>query len=241
MNFHSNLSAPDLTNHFRNLHKRPMAHSQGHDVFSDFADRPVNDPVFGLYKNCGFWTTDEAAILYHCVRRCPGEWLDLGCHTGWTAGHQAEAGAHVIAVDNMLCVDDFKQRFMENTVRWKTIAHFCGTTNEYFDITNSKFDGVVVDADHGEPNPVSDAMNAADRLNDTGVILLHDFIGKPVWLAAVALMDRGFKCKVYWTPHMVACCYRGNFTPPEHQRDTAVDWSNVQGLMRGFPFERCEA
>jgi hypothetical protein len=102
------------------------------------------------------------------------------------------------------------------------------------------FSGIVVDGDHGEPNPVNDAVSGASHLAQTGVILLHDFSGAPVWKAAVRLMEMGFRCKVYYTAHMVGCCWRGTFEPPAHQRDPRIDWATVERCMSGFPFARCE-
>jgi hypothetical protein len=65
MIYRSNLEAPDLTPHFKHLVSRPMPHSFGHDVPSDWGDKADDDPVFGLYKKCGMWTHDEAAILFN--------------------------------------------------------------------------------------------------------------------------------------------------------------------------------
>lgn len=249
MIYRSNLSAPDLQPHFRNVECRPMSHSMGHSILSDFLDRPKSDPVFGLYKNCGFWTHDEAAILYECASRVSGDWLDIGAHTGWTAMHAAAAGRFVVAVDNMFAVRDFLGRFDQNTAAARfNILPFHGTSNEFFAgfrLAREKgemrsFGGVVIDGDHERPCPLQDAMNAAEALSQDGVILFHDFIGCPVQEGVRWLMDQGFRCRPYWTPHMVACCWRGEFFPPDHMRDAKIDWNTVQAWMPGFPFERCE-
>lgn len=243
MIYHSNISAPDLTPLFKHAHCRVMGHSRGHDVLSDFADRPAADPVFGLYKNCGFFTHDEAAILYACALRIKGNWLDIGCHTGWTSAHIAEAGAEVVAVDNMLPVLEFYARFAENVDPYLEdgrIEPFAGRSDQLFEACDKRIlSGACIDGDHGRPNPLNDAKGCVDRMLDTGVIMLHDFAGAPVWEAVVWLMDNGFNCRVYWTPHMLACCWRGNFVPPHHERDPNVDWSAAQAVMNGFPFERC--
>ncbi len=69
MIYRSNLSAPDLQTCFRHVASRPMPHSQGHDVTTHFSDKADDDPVFGIYKQCGFWTHDEAAILYNVANK----------------------------------------------------------------------------------------------------------------------------------------------------------------------------
>jgi SAM-dependent methyltransferase len=235
------LEVPDLRPHFKHLHWRPMPHSMGVPVASDFADRAASDPVFGLYKNCGLWTQDEAAILYNVAAAVRGRWLDLGCHTGWTAAHQAAAGCDVVAVDNMLPVFPFYARFQENVAAWDIDA-FAGTTQEFFEWVSpdARFSGVVIDADHEHPWPLKDAQKAVEHLEDSGVILFHDFIGRPVRTAVEYLMSRGFNCRVYWTAHMVACCWRGEFVPPQHQPLPGIDLQRVKESMRDFAFDRCQ-
>lgn len=247
MIYRSNLSAPDLQPAFKHAHCRPMGHSMGHDVLSDFADRPVGDSLLGLYKNCGFWTHDEAAILFNIANQVQGDWLDIGAHTGWTAAHQAAAGCKVTAVDNMLPVPEFAARFHENLtfMPGMAIKPFAGTSNEFFAQLGPScrgFDGVVIDGDHCHPCPMQDAENARQYLTDDGVVLFHDFIGRPVREGVEYLMKAGFKCRVYWTPHMVACCWRGDlnpFDPPDHVRDHLIDWGSVQRSMSDFNFGRC--
>lgn len=240
--YRSNLSAPDLQPAFKHVHCRPMGHSMGHDVLSDFADRSADD-FLGLYKNCGFWTHDEAAILYNIASQVQGEWVDIGAHTGWTGSHEAVAGCDVTAVDNMFAVPDFHERFRENTEGLK-IRAFMGTSNQFFKQCDrmkgeGPFDGVVIDGDHCSPCPWDDAGNARRHLKEDGVILFHDFIGRPVREGVERLQDFGFKCKVYWTPHMIACCWRGDLTPPDHVRDPGIDWDSVKRGMSDFDFEAC--
>lgn len=239
------LEVPDLRPHFKHLHWRPMPHSMGVPVASDFADRPASDPVFGLYKNCGLWTQDEAAILYQCALQRRGLWVDLGCHTGWTSAHIAEAGCETWAVDNMLPVESFYKRFLENTSSWG-INSYAGTTAQFFEsiapameASVRGFSGVVIDADHEHPWPLQDAQKALEHLEESGVILFHDFIGRPVRTAVEYLMAAGFRCRVYWTAHMVACCWRGDFVPPVHSPLPGIDWQRVKESMRDFAFDRC--
>lgn len=236
------LEMPDLRPLFQHLHWRPMPHSMGVPVASDFADRPINDPVFGLYKNCGLWTLGEAAILFNIAKQLKGDWLDIGAHTGWTGAHQAAAGCRVIAVDNMFAVPAFQERFRENV--GADLRAFEGTSKEFFEYCDREksegpFSGVVVDGDHCSPCPLQDAVNASKYLAETGVILFHDFIGRPVREGVEFLINAGFNCRVYWTPHMVACCWRGDFTPPDHTRDPLINWESVRNSMQDFAFERC--
>ena len=50
MDYRSNLEVPDLRSRFKHLHWRPMGHSFGHDVPSDWSDMADHDPVFGIYR-----------------------------------------------------------------------------------------------------------------------------------------------------------------------------------------------
>lgn len=239
MIYRSNLTAPDLQPAFKHVHCRPMGHSMGHDVLSDFADRPVGDPLLGPYKNCGFWTHDEAAILFRIAEQVKGHWLDIGAHTGWTGAHQAAAGCRVMGVDNMFAVPEFYKRFRDNV--GTSMGSFAGTSNEFFENWDEApfFDGIVIDGDHCSPCPFQDANSAEKCLAKDGVILFHDFIGRPVREGVEYLISKGFKCRVYWTPHMVACCWRGDLQPPDHIRDPLIDWGSVQRSMPDFDFARC--
>lgn len=246
----SNLSAPDLRPYFKHLHWRKMGHSMGHLVASDWADKPDNDPVFGLYKKCGLWTRDEAAILYTVAQEWDGgAALDIGAHTGWTTAHLLAAGCLATGVDPMLRLHGFHDRFMANTAKWygnlASISH--RTSNEYFvgedalerDERDGPFGLVVIDGDHSEGKPQEDAENAARHLAETGVILFHDGIGRPVREAVTWLMDNGFKARIYFTPHIVFVCWRGDFTPPDHQRDERINWvPHIKEMSKDFDFRR---
>ena len=237
----SNLKAPDLRKYFTHTTSRVMGHSLGHEVMSDWADKADDDPVFGIYKQCGMWTRDEAAILYTCALRSPGWWLDIGAHTGWTTAHIAATGSTVSSIDYMLRTQGFQDRFEENLRHcWGNIRRVWHVkSDEYFETAQiPDFAGCVIDGDHNPPQPLRDAQNCAEHLRETGVILLHDFTGEPVQEAALWLMDHGFRCRLYWTPHMIACCYRGEFVPPLHDPDPAVEVMLKDGRIK-FPFGRC--
>lgn len=239
MIYRSNLAAPNLQPYFKHVHCRPMPHSMGHDVLSDFADRPADDPVFGLYKRCGFTTHDEAAIIYNIAEQVGGRWLEIGAHTGWTSAHIANAGCQVHCLEPMYRVPEFRQRTEDNLGDADCYLDF-RRSDEFFsggiskeiyfphdsttkiEIEFPKWDGIFIDGDHNRPRPMEDAQNAAAHLKETGVILLHDYYGAPVREAADWLAANGFNCKVYFTPHGLACAWRGNFTPPEHRPDPMI-------------------
>lgn len=249
MIYRSNLTCPDLAPHFKHLHSRPMPHSFGHDVLSDWADKPEDDPVFGLYKKCGFWTHDEAAILYavaYCGRGSP--WVDIGCHTGWTTAHiglgvfnGSQNMPIVYAVDPMLAVPEFRQRFEENMNGWPR-SPYAVTSNEF--LTQKLPYGItsgVIDGDHDPGKPLEDAKALYEQIGYAvfrrrNIVMLHDFSGRPVREAVEWLLDQGFRCRIYNTPHMVACCWRGEFTPPDHIPDP--DIPNRQLRCPEFDFTR---
>jgi len=259
MIYRSNLEAPDLTPHFKHLVSRPMPHSFGHDVPSDWGDKADDDPVFGLYKKCGMWTHDEAAILFNVagyrnsrlfhVKQRPW-WVDIGCHTGWTTAHILAVGKHCFAIDPMLDVQEFYIRFLANlsaalaeNPRWeRPIWAVPSTSNQFFsswaDAVQTPWAGVCIDGDHEPGKPLEDAIAAAKHIADDGVIIFHDFLGKPVREAVQYLMGLGFHCRVYKTPHMIGLCWRGDFVPPVHVPDPNLP--DLEARCPDFDFTRCE-
>lgn len=248
MIYRSNVTCPDLTPHFKHLTVRPMPHSFGHSVPSDWADKADDDPVFGLYKKCGLWTHDEAAILFSVARslredEAHGVWLDIGAHTGWTTLHAMKAGLLTVAIDPMLRLQGFHDRFQQNIADgWVNLDSFYWlTSNEFFETNQPfKYAGVCVDGDHSEGKPLEDAINAAKHLAETGVIIFHDGVGRPVREAVEYLQFIGFKTRAYFTPHLVFCCWRGDFAPPDHEPDPEVKRQMLDGRFRDFDFTRCE-
>lgn len=249
MIYRSNLTCPDLTPHFKHLTVRPMPHSFGHSVPSDWADKADDDPVFGLYKKCGLWTHDEAAILFNVAQRLGGSWIDIGAHTGWTSKHiNWSSNSAVMCVDPMLAVPEFRRRFLDNTglpVRWiypKPSSIYPKPSSEFFHdvMGNIEVQGVCVDGDHSEGKPLEDAINSAKHLAETGVIMFHDGVGRPVREAVEYLQSIGFKTRAYFTPHLVFCCWRGDFAPPDHEPDPEVKRQLLDGRFRDFDFTRCE-
>lgn len=249
----SNLKAPDLRPYFKHLTWRVMPHSMGHLVASDWADKADYDPVFGLYKKCGLWTRDEAAILWKCAQRSWGGWVDIGCHTGWTTAHilsgKPTKWTHAVTgIDPLLRVEEVADRCRENIATLPgegDIDWEAETSQDWFAGLNARnhpglgIRGFCIDGDHEPGKPLEDAQNAAKHLAETGVILFHDFTGQPVREAVTWLMDQGFKARVYWTPHIVCVCWRGDFTPPIHVPDQRIDWTpHLLEMAVDFDFRR---
>jgi methyltransferase family protein len=245
MIYRSNLTCPDLTPHFKHLISRPMPHSFGHDVPSDWGDKADDDPVFGIYKRCGMWTHDEAAILYSVARSVGGRWFDVGSHTGWTSAHLRVAGVRMVAMVDPLYTTGYRggrfgQRTFDNMATMGATWYLCDETSLAFFARveeHDHADGVCIDGDHEPGKPLEDATNAAKHLAEPGVIIFHDFIGRPVREAVEYLMAQGFHCRVYKTPHMVACCWRGDFVPPDHVPDPNLP--DLFARCPDFDFTRC--
>ncbi len=244
MIFRSNLTAPDLTSHFKNLVSRPMEHSFGHDVPSDWSDKADDDKVFGIYKQCGMWTHDEAAILFNVARTFPRIWLDIWAHTGWTTLHINVAARNwAYPVEPMHQVAEFRKRFCDN-IRWN-LDQWCGAdmySDAYFAVLSAAgpfADAVCIDGGHADGQPQRDAQNAAKHLTPTGVIIFHDGVGRPVREAVQWLMGQGFKARAYFTPYLVMLCWRGDFTPPDHVPDPIVKAAHLDGRYSDFDFKRC--
>ena len=244
------LEMPDLRPHFKHLHWRVMGHSFGRLVASDWADKP-DDDQWRIWKQCGLWCREEAAILYHCARtlRNRGTWVDIGAHTGWTSKHLQRGSRGIVeCIDPMLANPCFSARFSENTglvypeMNLSVVSQLSPiTSDEYFAAMPYQApDGYVIDGDHLAPHPLHDAQNAAAHLRRNGVILLHDVIGPPVQEAVRWLQDNGFRTRIYLTPHVVACCWRGEFTPPVHIPEPALVDQNLPARMPMIDWTRCE-
>lgn len=225
MIYRSNLQAPDLQPYFKHTVCRVMGHSMGHDVLSDFADKPDGDRIFGPFKNCGFWTHDEAAILFNVAQAVGGTWLDIGGLTGWTACHLAAAGCRVYSVDPMYSHPGFRRRAEENIsaagFRDRVSLWAC-SSDQFFAKVSRQFDGIVIDGEHANSQPATDGMNAMPRVNEHGVVLFHDTRAYQIRKAYHAYGHAGWKTLPYRTPHGVALCYRDGLVPPAHVPDPSI-------------------
>lgn len=231
MIYQSNLTAPDLAPYFPSLLVKPRPWSMGHDVPSDAEVEP----------DCGFLLHDEAAILHACAKRAGGSWVDIGSRFGWSshAINCHEVG-FIVSIDPLYKSDDYKllSRVSLPGVRSSVNA---GTSDEFFAVCGEwTFDGFMIDGNHDSPFPLNDAKNAAAHLKETGVIIFHDFWGRPIREGVEYLMDNGFSCRIYNTPNGMAVCWRGNFQPPDHVADPTIDWKRVRrGRAPEFNFARC--
>lgn len=246
MNYVSNLGLPPELPNFTNLWSRPMGHSFSHDVPSDWSDKADHDPVFGIFKRCGCWTSDERAILYTVAKQLPGPWCDIGCHTGVTSATiQVGCGDDVYCVDYMLGHDEFLARFRNNTGWEAEFVEFPMKSEEFWEWRTNRymlFSGVCIDGDHNPPTPLTDAQSAHECATPTAAIIFHDAIGEPVRDGVRWLMDHGWQARIYWTPHVVALCWRGDFTPPYHEADHGILGQRLQDRMTDFAdyFPRCK-
>jgi hypothetical protein len=208
---------PNLRPFFKHAEWKPRPYSKGAVVGSDFMDKDLNDPIFGVYRHCGFWTVDEVKILFAIARTIGGYWLDIGGLTGWTAAHLALAGCSVASLDPMYSNPDFRARAVENLSACKCfrrVGLWVGTSEDILRWCSRLFSGIVIDGDHDAPHPLEDATLASTRTTPNGVILLHD-ANKPVVMEGVKyLTDAGWKARYYNTCHGVSVCYRDGFTPP---------------------------
>jgi len=242
MIYRSNLTCPDLQPCFQHLYARPMSYAQNHTILSDFADySEQQEPELAIHKVCGFQTHDEAAILYQIAKSIKGTWLDIGGHTGWTSAHMSVAGCLVTALDPMYVHPLFRRRAFENLLTVHTtypdsclpmLVPF--SSDEYFTCLKGRpisFDGIMIDGDHEEVSVMNDARQAACHIKDSGVIMFHDVLGSPQ-RAVEYLIGCGFQAKIYFTPHMVACCWKSlTWHPPDHVPDPVVDWAKVTHRM----------
>jgi len=224
MIYRSNLTCPDLHPAFASrVTCGPKHNSLGHDVLSD----PTRQP------DCGFLTHDEAAILHNVAKEFPGHWLDIGGAAGWSAAHLFAAGCFVTALDPIYRDERLLARTVENLKDTLVTLHPL-TSEEYFsNYPDQLFDGVLVDGDHGFPWPLKDAQNAAAHLQDRGAIVFHDALGGSIQEAVLWLSNNGFDAKVYWTPHMMVACWRGEANLPEHLCDGSVA-RKLRDRLSGF-------
>jgi hypothetical protein len=250
MIYRSNLEVPDLTPYFR-LDSRPRPWSFGHDVPS----HPEIEP------ECGYFTHDEAAILYNVALQIGGTWVDIGSRFGWTSAHLMAAGCSVIGVDPCYALDACNEAMREgiDKIRAKMIGNtpqfmpypfdsstfFLNESSVHKYVEGRSYSGFVIDGDHSTPFPLLDAIGANKRAKPSCAVLFHDFRGKPIRDGVRYLMDCGWKCRVYWTPNGVAVCWRGfdqdrsraaeGFMIPSHRQ--AENISSVS--MDDFDFTRC--
>jgi predicted O-methyltransferase YrrM len=197
---------PDLRPFFKCVEWRAMPHSGGVPVGSDFTDKAASDPVFGVFKRCGFWTTEEVKILFDLARSIGGAWLDIGGLTGWTAAHLVKAGCRVYSVDPMYANAEFRARAEENLKSAgvaDSVSLWACTSSEFLMKVKRQFDGIVIDGDHESPGPLNDVSQSAFRVSEGGPILLHDTKMAAVREASESLARLGWARQEFPTTHGV--------------------------------------
>jgi hypothetical protein len=230
MIYRSNLEAPDLSRYFPYQKFYPRPWSFTHDVPSDQEFDP----------DCGSFTLDETAILYHCAKARGGTWVDIGARFGWTTAHICEAGCHVHMVDPALSVDEYENRRAMNLLPWfkQIVSINKKDSGDFFDriAQRSTFSGFLIDGNHDEPFPFTDAVNSVLFAKPTCCIILHDFWGKPIRDAVQCLLDRNWSARVYYTPNGIAVCWRGDFIPPDHVPDRVIKEAMTPNRFPDFDF-----
>lgn len=228
LRYRSNLTAPDLAPYFKL--KQPPLQALGHDMPSD--------PDF--LPGCGFWTHDEAAILWTVANQFDGRWLDIGSRLGWTSAHLVAAGVdQVLGIDPEYAEDlQFFSRAVKQCPEMIPVAL---SSEEFFEvtrITQRRFDAAVIDGCHDSPVPCMDGAGAADI--GARVILFHDFQGKPVRDAVFERLSLGWKARIYDTPNGIGLAWKDeSFVPPFHVPDPAIDWAEIRSRYTDFDFSRC--
>ena len=225
------IECPDVTRHFP--HAVPME-STGLAPHVRLCDPDIND-------KCGYMTHDEAAILYNLALACPGNWIEIGSHTGWSTAHIAYAGCTVTGLDPEYKTPVYNKTkdpmYFEGRA-WGNLER-CGV--EYDDVMligkksqeflrnydGSKFDGACIDGEHEPPFPENDAMLVFPHLKETCAVFFHDTLGWPVQDGIRVFIDAGFHFRLYCTSQLAGVCWRGDVTPPDHMEDPNIDWPAV--------------
>lgn len=237
------IECPDLTHHFP--HAVPME-STGLAPHVRLCDPDIND-------QCGYMTHDEAAILYNLALACPGEWLEIGSHTGWSTAHIAYAGCHVTGLDPEYKTPVynktkdpvfFRSRTTSNLSRCHAKTSLVGEKSQDFflkrSFTDPCYDGACIDGEHEPPFPVGDAMLVFPHLKETCAVFFHDTLGWPVQNGIRIFTDEGFKFRLYRTSQLVGVCWRGDVTPPDHIGDPNVAWPLILKNTVKFPEDLLE-
>lgn len=170
------------------------------------------DPDFDA--NCGYMSLAEVAILAKLAAKHPGDWCDIGGHTGWTGAHIAAAHPdnYVHIVDPAYEDAAFFNRCLENLRACgvdRQVVIAAQTSDEFFaDVFErpKKFDGICIDGHHTHPHPLRDAENAIACLKKGGVIFFHDTGLQSVTIAVNRCRAAGMKVVEHGTMWGIASC-----------------------------------
>lgn len=181
-------------------------------------DETLTDPDFN--PGCGYISQTEAHLLYRIACDFPGDWVEIGSHTGWSGAHIAAArGVTLHAIEPLLAHPDFSLRTYGNWRRAKVDQHIRAhavLAQKFFEQgPGIRFAGAFVDGDHDPPHPTLDTYMVLGDLADRCVVVYHDHVGRPVQEAVSVLRSRRFHVHVYETAQQLAVCWRGDWTPPE--------------------------
>lgn len=174
----------------------------------------LQDDTFN--PGCGYTTTAESALLYRLACAFPGEWIEIGSHTGWSGAHIASApGVMLHAVEPMFKVAAFYRRALENWARAGVLHRIVPHSACSWELTldGETFQGAFVDGDHEPGQPLRDAEILLPLMAERCVIAFHDHVGPPVQEAVTWLTGHGFNSVVYLTVQQLAVCWRGDWTP----------------------------
>lgn len=166
---------------------------------------------------CGYTDPVESAALFRLACAFPGEWIELGSHTGWSGAHIASAGVRLHAVDPMYRTLRFYQRARENWARagvLPLIVPYAAHSWE-LNLDETTFAGCFIDGDHEPGMPLQDAQIVLPYMAERCVIVLHDHVGPPTMEAVAWLADQGFRFHVLMTTQQLAICWRGDWEPDE--------------------------
>lgn len=194
--------------------------SQIEDILKHFPDAVVlreqdGDRVYAdreLAPHCGFLSIRESEILADVVRSTGGAWCEIGSHVGWSAAVIVDAGAKALAMIDPAYADaknGICKRMILNLVKAIDIPRTWPvglTSAQFLKYNRDMFDGFLIDGDHDSPNPLNDAKGASEYLKPGGVIVLHDYNGRPIKDAVDWLCENGFTAEIHRTMNGLAVC-----------------------------------
>jgi len=98
----------------------------------------------------------------------PNTYVELGLYEGET---MEKVQPHI---KNGYGIDMTPRQALENLKMHSNLNILYTTTNEFFDFFNDGIDMAFIDADHCYESALKDFENVYARLNDGGIILMHD-------------------------------------------------------------------
>jgi len=173
--------------------------------------------------SCGYVSVQEARLLWRAARDFPGDWVEIGSHTGWSGAHIAhglygEPSASLVAIEPQFVYLDFFRRARAN---WRRagldgmVFPVAALSKDYFAGCVETFSGAHIDGNHDAGEPLHDARMLMPHLADRSVVLFHDGVGAPVHEAAHFMQAQGFQVKVFQTMAQMIVCWRGEWEAPE--------------------------